>query len=113
MESDAGGGEEEGGGGRRGVLILAFLQIAVVNLYINADSKIALKHDVYSAVYPRRDVWYHVVMSVQVFTCGKMPYGRRKNAEVVAMVQEGVVLDQPRYCPHNVYQVSCDIARCR
>ena len=34
-----------------------------------------------------------------------MPYGRRKNADVVAMVQEGVVLDQPRYCPPNVYEV--------
>ncbi|XP_018022043.1 tyrosine-protein kinase Btk29A isoform X3 [Hyalella azteca] len=53
----------------------------------------------------KSDVWAFGVLMWEVFTCGKMPYGRRKNADVVAMVQEGLVLDQPRYCPHNVYQV--------
>lgn len=40
----------------------------------------------------------------EVFTCGKMPYGRLKNTEVVERVQRGVVLEKPKNCPKEVYE---------
>ena len=54
----------------------------------------------------KSDVWAFGVLMWEVFTCGKMPYGRRRNAEVVEMVQEGNLLEQPRHCPDNIYDVS-------
>lgn len=42
----------------------------------------------------------------EVFTCGKMPYGRLKNTEVVEKVQKGVILDRPDLCTKEVYDVS-------
>lgn len=41
----------------------------------------------------------------EVFTCGKMPYGRLKNTEVVERVQRGVVLERPKACYHEVYEI--------
>ena len=41
----------------------------------------------------------------EVFTCGKMPYSRMKNAEVVERVQRGHVLERPKYCAKDVYEV--------
>lgn len=41
----------------------------------------------------------------EVFTCGKMPYGRLKNAEVVERVQRGIVLERPLRCPEKIYAV--------
>ena len=43
----------------------------------------------------------------EVFTCGKMPYSRMKNAEVVERVQRGHVLERPKYCAKDVYEVGC------
>lgn len=54
----------------------------------------------------KSDVWAFGVLMWEVYTCGKMPYGRMKNPEVVEMVQSGRVLEQPRYCPDYVYSVS-------
>ncbi|KAK7084183.1 Tyrosine-protein kinase Btk29A, partial [Halocaridina rubra] len=53
----------------------------------------------------KSDVWAYGVLMWEVFTCGKMPYGRVKNAQVVEMVQLGQTLEKPRYCPDNVYNV--------
>ncbi|XP_071524542.1 tyrosine-protein kinase TXK isoform X5 [Panulirus ornatus] len=53
----------------------------------------------------KSDVWAFGVLMWEVFTCGKMPYGRMKNAEVVEMVQNGRVLEQPRFCPDYVYTI--------
>lgn len=41
----------------------------------------------------------------EVFTCGKMPYGRLKNTEVVERVQRGIVLERPKGCAKEVYEV--------
>ena len=41
----------------------------------------------------------------EVFTCGKMPYGRLKNAEVVERVQRGIILERPPRCPEKIYAV--------
>ena len=41
----------------------------------------------------------------EVFTCGKMPYGRLENAEVVGRVQRGIILERPPRCPKKIYSV--------
>lgn len=41
----------------------------------------------------------------EVFTCGKMPYGRLKNTEVVDRVQRGIILERPKACFKEVYEV--------
>ena len=43
----------------------------------------------------------------EVFTCGKMPYGRLKNTEVVERVQKGMILEKPKACYKEVYDVRC------
>lgn len=42
----------------------------------------------------------------EVFTCGKMPYGRLKNTEVVERVRKGMILEKPKGCYKEVYDVS-------
>ena len=39
----------------------------------------------------------------EVFTCGKMPYGRVSNAQVVEQIREGKRLEKPKICPNEVY----------
>lgn len=41
----------------------------------------------------------------EIFSCGKMPYGRLKNTEVVERVLRGLVLEMPKGCPKEVYDV--------
>jgi len=41
----------------------------------------------------------------EIFTCGKMPYGRLKNTEVVERVQRGIILEKPKACFKEVYEV--------
>lgn len=42
----------------------------------------------------------------EIFTCGKMPYGRLKNTEVVERVQRGIILEKPKSCAKEIYDVS-------
>lgn len=44
----------------------------------------------------------------EVFTCGKMPYGRLKNTEVVERVQRGIILERPKACAKEIYEVSIE-----
>lgn len=46
------------------------------------------------------------VLMWEVFTCGKMPYGRLKNTEVVERVQRGIVLEKPKWCFKEAYEVN-------
>lgn len=46
------------------------------------------------------------VLMWEVFTCGKMPYGRLKNTEVVERVQRGIILERPKSCAKEIYEVS-------
>lgn len=46
------------------------------------------------------------VLMWEVFTCGKMPYGRMKNSEVVDRVQKGNILERPKGCDKEIYEVS-------
>lgn len=41
----------------------------------------------------------------EIFSCGKMPYGRLKNTEVVERVQRGQILETPKGCPKEVYDL--------
>lgn len=45
------------------------------------------------------------VLMWEIFTCGKMPYGRLKNTEVVDRVQRGIILEKPKMCFKEVYEV--------
>lgn len=45
------------------------------------------------------------VLMWEIFTCGKMPYGRLKNTEVVERVQRGIILERPKACAKEIYDV--------
>lgn len=46
------------------------------------------------------------VLMWEIFTCGKMPYGRLKNTEVVDRVQRGIILERPaKACAKEIYEV--------
>ncbi|KAL3266722.1 hypothetical protein HHI36_010883 [Cryptolaemus montrouzieri] len=53
----------------------------------------------------KSDVWAYGVLMWEVFSCGKMPYGRLKNTEVVERVQKGLILEKPKACYKEVYDV--------
>ncbi|XP_045478600.1 tyrosine-protein kinase Btk29A isoform X2 [Harmonia axyridis] len=53
----------------------------------------------------KSDVWAYGVLMWEVFTCGKMPYGRLKNTEVVERVQKGLILEKPKACYKEVYDI--------
>ncbi|XP_015592435.1 tyrosine-protein kinase Btk29A isoform X2 [Cephus cinctus] len=59
----------------------------------------------YTRFSSKSDVWAYGVLMWEVFTCGKMPYGRLKNTEVVDRVQRGIILDKPKACFKEVYEV--------
>lgn len=59
----------------------------------------------YTRFSSKSDVWAYGVLMWEVFTCGKMPYGRATNAEVVEQVQRGQRLERPRSCPREVYVI--------
>lgn len=63
-----------------------------------------------AAIFPSLPSAYYAfvvgVLMWEVFTCGKMPYGRLKNTEVVDRVQRGIVLEKPKACFKEVYDVS-------
>lgn len=50
------------------------------------------------------------VLMWEIFTCGKMPYGRLKNTEVVERVQRGIILEKPKSCAKEIYDVSEDLS---
>ncbi|KAJ0179393.1 hypothetical protein K1T71_005105 [Dendrolimus kikuchii] len=53
----------------------------------------------------KSDVWAFGVLMWEVFTCGKVPYGRLTNTEVVNRVQHGQVLEKPKGCLDEIYKV--------
>ncbi|XP_045459588.1 tyrosine-protein kinase Btk29A [Melitaea cinxia] len=59
----------------------------------------------YTRFSSKSDVWAFGVLMWEVFTCGKVPYGRMKNSEVVDMVQRGQVLEKPKGCLNEIYNV--------
>lgn len=59
----------------------------------------------YTRFSSKSDVWAYGVLIYEIFTCGKVPYGRATNAEVVHQVQVGQRLERPRGCPQDVYEV--------
>lgn len=59
----------------------------------------------YTRFSSKSDVWAYGVLMWEVFTCGKMPYGRLKNTEVVERVQRGIILEKPRACAKEIYDL--------
>uniref|UniRef100_A0A1B6GJN3 Tyrosine-protein kinase n=1 Tax=Cuerna arida TaxID=1464854 RepID=A0A1B6GJN3_9HEMI len=59
----------------------------------------------YTRFSSKSDVWAYGVLMWEVFTCGKMPYGRLKNTEVVDRVQRGIILERPKACFKEVYEI--------
>ncbi|KAG5676708.1 hypothetical protein PVAND_006521 [Polypedilum vanderplanki] len=59
----------------------------------------------YTRFSSKSDVWAYGVLMWEVFTCGKMPYGRLKNTEVVERVQRGIILEKPKACAKEIYDV--------
>ncbi|XP_025205884.1 tyrosine-protein kinase Btk29A isoform X2 [Melanaphis sacchari] len=59
----------------------------------------------YTRFSSKSDVWAYGVLMWEIFTCGKMPYGRLKNTEVVDRVQRGIILEKPKMCFKEVYEV--------
>ncbi|XP_023287551.1 tyrosine-protein kinase Btk29A isoform X2 [Orussus abietinus] len=59
----------------------------------------------YTRFSSKSDVWAYGVLMWEVFTCGRMPYGRLKNTEVVERVQRGIILEKPKACFKEVYEV--------
>lgn len=59
----------------------------------------------YTRFSSKSDVWAYGVLMWEIFTCGKMPYGRLKNTEVVERVQRGIILEKPKACFKEVYEV--------
>uniref|UniRef100_A0A0A9WY19 Tyrosine-protein kinase n=2 Tax=Lygus hesperus TaxID=30085 RepID=A0A0A9WY19_LYGHE len=59
----------------------------------------------YTRFSSKSDVWAYGVLMWEVFTCGKMPYGRLKNTEVVERVQRGIILQRPPTCLKEVYEI--------
>ncbi|KAJ4429317.1 Tyrosine-protein kinase Btk29A, partial [Periplaneta americana] len=66
----------------------------------------------YTRFSSKSDVWAYGVLMWEVFTCGKMPYGRLKNTEVVDRVQRGIVLERPKACFKDVYEVNIYVSLC-
>ncbi|KAJ8725070.1 hypothetical protein PYW07_016028 [Mythimna separata] len=59
----------------------------------------------YTRFSSKSDVWAFGVLMWEVFTCGKVPYGRMKNSEVADMVQRGMLLEKPKGCLNEIYNV--------
>ncbi|EDW11468.1 tyrosine-protein kinase Btk29A isoform X1 [Drosophila mojavensis] len=59
----------------------------------------------YTRFSSKSDVWAYGVLMWEIFTCGKMPYGRLKNTEVVERVQRGIILEKPKSCAKEIYEV--------
>ncbi|CAL8243609.1 unnamed protein product [Lota lota] len=51
------------------------------------------------------DVWSFGVIMWEIFTYGKQPWFQLSNTEVMECLVQGAVLDRPRACPKEVYDI--------
>ncbi|XP_030620802.1 NT-3 growth factor receptor isoform X2 [Chanos chanos] len=51
------------------------------------------------------DVWSFGVIMWEIFTYGKQPWFQLSNNEVIECITQGRVLDRPRLCPKEVYDI--------
>ncbi|NXD15547.1 NTRK2 protein, partial [Nothocercus nigrocapillus] len=66
-----------------------------------------MSRDVYSTDYYRvkSDVWSLGVVLWEIFTYGKQPWYQLSNNEVIECITQGRVLQRPRTCPKEVYDL--------
>ncbi|XP_077173549.1 NT-3 growth factor receptor isoform X2 [Paroedura picta] len=51
------------------------------------------------------DVWSFGVILWEIFTYGKQPWFQLSNTEVIECITQGRVLERPRVCPKEVYEI--------
>ncbi|NXI23954.1 NTRK2 protein, partial [Sterrhoptilus dennistouni] len=51
------------------------------------------------------DVWSLGVVLWEIFTYGKQPWYQLSNNEVIECITQGRVLQQPRTCPKEIYEL--------
>nr|KAF6399397.1 neurotrophic receptor tyrosine kinase 3 [Molossus molossus] len=51
------------------------------------------------------DVWSFGVILWEIFTYGKQPWFQLSNTEVIECITQGRVLERPRVCPKEVYDI--------
>ncbi|KAJ8681018.1 hypothetical protein QAD02_016805 [Eretmocerus hayati] len=51
------------------------------------------------------DVWSYGITLWEMFSYGEQPYGTKRGAEVIELVEKGERLPQPKTCPDHVYKV--------
>ncbi|KAK9703552.1 SH2 domain [Popillia japonica] len=68
-------------------------------------TRFSSKSDVWAYGVLMWEVFTCGVLMWEVFTCGEMPYGRLKNSEVVEKVQKGIILEKPKGCDKEVYEI--------
>nr|XP_033472990.1 NT-3 growth factor receptor-like [Epinephelus lanceolatus] len=51
------------------------------------------------------DVWSFGVILWEIFTYGKQPWFQLANNEVIECITQGRVLERPRLCPKEVYDM--------
>lgn len=60
----------------------------------------------YTRFSSKSDVWAYGILMWEIFTCGKLPYGKMSNSEVVERIREGHRLDRPKpNCSSEIYQL--------
>lgn len=60
----------------------------------------------YTRFSSKSDVWSFGILMWEIFTCGEMPYGKWKNAEVVENVcNRKYRMPKPSDCPDSIYKV--------
>ncbi|XP_061749525.1 NT-3 growth factor receptor-like isoform X1 [Nerophis ophidion] len=60
---------------------------------------------VYRKFSTESDVWSFGVILWEIFTYGKQPWFQLGNNEVIECITQGHVLDRPRICPKEVYDI--------
>ncbi|KAG7170813.1 Tyrosine-protein kinase Btk29A-like 2 [Homarus americanus] len=53
----------------------------------------------------KSDVWAFGVLMWEVFSCGRIPYGRMNNQQIIDFLEAGQILEKPRFCLNEVYQL--------
>jgi len=59
----------------------------------------------YGTFSHKSDVWSYGVTLWEMYTFGELPYGEMAGAQVIAYLERGERLLQPRDCPEDIYRI--------